>query len=454
MTGFAAGCTALLGAALFALNAQDKPPADYKGNCTDAGCHADLTKRPVVHAPVDSDSCDSCHEPADTAAHKFRLTREGASLCTECHEELSKKVRHAPAAEGECTTCHDPHGSKVKNLLQADTVSALCKECHEDVTDDRAFLHGPVATGACTACHDPHESDEPKLLSAPIVKLCGQCHEEMQTRLAKEKHTHAPVADDCTGCHDPHGANHPMMITAEPPILCFSCHDDISDIIDKVSVPHRAVTQGKACAGCHAVHASDHSHLLLADSMDLCMSCHDKAVEAPSGNLPGLKELLAENPVHHGPIDGGDCTSCHSEVHGGERFRLLSGDYPTHFYVPYAEARYALCFECHDAEAFAEARTDELTGFRNGDQNLHFLHVNRKVKGRSCRACHQIHAGKRPKLIAESVPFGQWKIPIGFEATATGGSCQPGCHRPYRYDRESKVANDVPTTAPSPSEPS
>jgi predicted CXXCH cytochrome family protein len=453
MIGFAAGCTAMLGAALFALETQKKPPADYSGNCTDAGCHADLTKQPVVHAPVDSGSCDSCHESTDAAAHKFRLTSEGASLCTQCHDGLSKKVQHAPAAEGECTTCHNPHSSKVKDLLQADSVAALCQQCH-DVTADRAFRHGPVAAGACTTCHNPHESDEPNLLSAPIVKLCGQCHQDMQTRLAEKKYTHAPVQEDCTDCHDPHGANHPMMITAEPPILCFSCHDDISDTIDKASVRHDAVTKGKACAGCHAVHASDHSNLLLADSMDVCLTCHDNAVEAPSGKLAGLKALLAKNPVHHGPINDRDCTTCHAEVHGGARFRLLAADYPSHFYAPYSEERYALCFGCHDAEAFAEAHTDKLTGFRNGDQNLHFLHVNRKVKGRSCRACHQVHAGKQPQLIAESVPFGQWRIPLGFEATATGGSCHPGCHRPFRYDRKSKVENIVPTTAPAPSEPS
>jgi predicted CXXCH cytochrome family protein len=157
--------------------------------------------------------------------------------------------------------------------------------------------------------------------------------------------------------------------------------------------------------------------------------------------LVSFKKLLAEKPEHHGPIADGDCTSCHGEIHGGEHFRLLTEDYPTKPYVPYDEARYALCFGCHDSEAFAEERTDDATEFRNGDQNLHFIHVNRTVKGRTCRLCHEVHASKKPKQISEAVPFGEWEIPINFEKTSTGGTCLPGCHRRYRYDRQSPVVN-------------
>ena len=100
------------------------------------------------------------------------------------------------------------------------------------------------------------------------------------------------------------------------------------------------------------------------------------------------------------------------------------------------EKAYALCFECHEAAAFTDEETDSTTAFRNGQRNLHYLHVNRAVKGRTCRACHDPHASKNEKHIVESVPFGKWRIPIKFESTSTGGSCQPGCHRPERYDRE------------------
>ena len=84
-----------------------------------------------------------------------------------------------------------------------------------------------------------------------------------------------------------------------------------------------------------------------------------------------------------------------------------------------------------------DLKTTTLTDFRTGDLNLHYVHVNRKKKGRSCRACHETHAASKEKQIRDSVPFGPggWELPIGFEKTNSGGSCAPGCHRPYAYDR-------------------
>ena len=38
-----------------------------------------------------------------------------------------------------------------------------------------------------------------------------------------------------------------------------------------------------------------------------------------------------------------------------------------------------------------EERSKTVTDFRYGNVNLHKLHVNRE-KGRTCRACHNIHA--------------------------------------------------------------
>ena len=81
-----------------------------------------------------------------------------------------------------------------------------------------------------------------------------------------------------------------------------------------------------------------------------------------------------------------------------------------------------------------------MTGFRNGDANLHYLHVNRE-KGRSCRACHDEHASDQPKHIRESVPFGRWVMRTQYTKTDTGGGCMTGCHTPYKYDRESPVSN-------------
>ena len=85
------------------------------------------------------------------------------------------------------------------------------------------------------------------------------------------------------------------------------------------------------------------------------------------------------------------------------------------------------------------AETTDLTDFRNGSSNLHYLHVSKPEKGRTCRACHAPHASAGPKHIRETVSYGVWEIPIQFKKTDTGGSCQPGCHRPKAYDRASPV---------------
>ena len=58
-------------------------------------------------------------------------------------------------------------------------------------------------------------------------------------------------------------------------------------------------------------------------------------------------------------------------------------------------------------------------------------------KGRTCRVCHEPHASDGEKLISkEGTQFGDWKIPMNFKITSTGGSCAPGCHRSFKYDRD------------------
>jgi predicted CXXCH cytochrome family protein len=139
--------------------------------------------------------------------------------------------------------------------------------------------------------------------------------------------------------------------------------------------------------------------------------------------------------VLHGPIADGKCTPCH-EPHGGPNAKLLVREFPVTPYVPYTDQEYALCFGCHKRDLVQYADTSFATGFRDGERNLHFVHVN-QPKGRNCVLCHDVHGGTSPKLIAASVPFGKWSLPIKFVKTDTGGSCAPGCHKPQVYDRKS-----------------
>ena len=50
------------------------------------------------------------------------------------------------------------------------------------------------------------------------------------------------------------------------------------------------------------------------------------------------------------------------------------------------------------------------------------------------------HAANLEKLMTEEgAEFGDWRIPTRFVKTATGGSCSPGCHQTFEYDRETPV---------------
>lgn len=428
----------LLGSVTSAQNGE--PPRDYRGKCGDAGCHAEYAERSVVHGPVAQEACDGCHEPVEGKVHRFTFVEKGADLCFECHDEHEGRVTHKPVANGQCERCHDPHGSKTRGLLTADSLNELCLECHDELLEEMSFLHGPVAVGACTVCHDAHSSDHDHLLSSGDRDLCVRCHTGLSSRITAKSVVHAPVKEGCVSCHNPHGADNKMMLPSVAPDLCVDCHDDIGDTMDDAVVTHDALTSGKSCVGCHDPHASDRERLLVKPPMDLCLSCHDRELTNGEGTIKNVASLLRDNPSHHGPITQKNCSGCH-QVHGGENYRLLIEPYPAGFYAPFEKERYALCFECHEPDLVEEEETDTLTNFRNGERNLHFVHVNRSPKGRTCRACHDVHASKLPKHITESVPFGEWKLPVNFVQTNTGGGCQPGCHRPYRYDRHTPIVN-------------
>jgi predicted CXXCH cytochrome family protein len=177
------------------------------------------------------------------------------------------------------------------------------------------------------------------------------------------------------------------------------------------------------------------------------MVCHDKPIETGKDEVLGAFTAEIENKDFlHGPVAENSCEGCHIS-HGSEHFRLLAKEYPPQFYAPFSKDNYELCFSCHPESMVLTKETSDLTGFRNGDLNLHFLHVNKERRGRTCRACHQTHASNLSRHIRESVPYGRWDLPIQFKKTETGGGCQPGCHLPFAYDRQTPVVHKRPQPA-------
>jgi predicted CXXCH cytochrome family protein len=316
--------------------------------------------------------------------------------------------------------------------------------CHADLAKNK-HVHGPIAVGECAACHVWKDNRHDFTLAHDDAKLCTSCHDDVipDQKKAKKKHTvHEPVGEDCTTCHSPHGGPDRAFLSLPVIQLCEACHDEpVAQAKAETSVSkHSAVLEGKACLTCHKPHESEFGGLLAAASMDVCLTCHDKTIQMGDRVLPNTKQDIAAKKFAHGPVEDKECDACHT-AHGSPRAALLSEDYPATFYAPYGQKAYALCFACHEEALARDAQTGDLTEFRNGTLNLHYLHVNKKVKGRTCRACHATHASDQPAQIRTSVPFGRsgWSIPIRFQKTDSGGSCASGCHLPRTYDREKPV---------------
>jgi len=411
-------------------------------SCATTECHGNLTKGAFVHGPVAVQQCTACHVQGDPQKHTFQKLGNPAETCTKCHQLGLRQTVHKPVADGNCTACHDPHHSKNKALLRGDDEKATCGQCHEQArASTKKFVHGPVAAGACTLCHSPHSSFYPKLLDKKGSEACLKCHKDLEQTLRGSTHWHRPVSEDCAKCHDAHASDHPFQLRNERQELCLDCHTAKKEEIAGATVFHEALTTKDGCKNCHNTHASRFAKLLDKPVIELCLQCHNEPQKRPDGTMVlAMGKHLADSKFLHGPIREGDCSSCHNP-HGSKNFRLLKQSYPQGFYAPFDLQAYNLCFGCHDSRVFTEPQTNALTNFRNGEKNLHFVHVNKETKGRTCRACHDTHGSNLPKHMQEKVPFGGWDIPINYKAMVTGGQCAPGCHQQRAYDYTRALPN-------------
>jgi predicted CXXCH cytochrome family protein len=434
----------------------DKAPrpttAIPKKGCVTAKCHADTKNYRVLHGPVNVNACDACHKVSSVEKHTFKLPRKKTELCKFCHKQRISKapVVHKPVQTGDCLPCHNPHGGTNKRFLRGTSMTEFCKKCHKKWSADKHVVHGPVAAGACGACHRPHDSQHKNLLVAKGRDLCLGCHKGMKKQMAQAKVIHKAVEKDCTECHDAHSSDNPMQTKLPARELCMTkCHKKTMDLATKSTYKHSAVLKGKACIGCHTAHGGNRPKLLRGATIDACMSCHDKKIDAGKGRMiASVADMLSEGKYKHGPIRKGNCTGCHT-VHGGETEHLLSGKNPATFYASFDIKEYSLCFRCHNPLLALSKETDAITGFRNGSTNLHYLHVNKVKQGRTCRACHSTHASVNPMHVRESVPYGNWKMPVKFTPTKTGGTCASGCHKALAYDR----GKEIPLPGRRPTEP-
>jgi predicted CXXCH cytochrome family protein len=392
-------------------------------SCQSSSCHGSFgNDEKFVHGPVAGGVCISCHNPHGSP-NAMSLTRHDAEMCFICHENKKEHFdlpyQHSALKEAGCTGCHDPHQSNFQYQLRAEG-QELCFRCHdrgEKIGGE--FKHKPVQTGPCTTCHSPHASTYPNLLPSAGNSACFDCHQDKQKEMAVSV-KHPPAEDACVNCHDAHSSPYKYQLADAPPKICWSCHTDLEQQATASPVSHPPVKEGR-CAACHSPHATPFPKLLVNEMSKLCSSCHET-----------VAERLETQPFKHGPVADNDCVACH-KPHGADFPRLSIEYFPPEFYNDYRDSLYSLCFQCHNADIARDKATTALTNFRDKSQNLHFLHINRR-KGRSCKACHDVHASDQAKHIRRSVPFGEmYEYPIRFDKTEIGGSCQVGCHKPRVY---------------------
>jgi predicted CXXCH cytochrome family protein len=418
-------------------------------NCVTSECHSGHKEHKFTHGPLFVNACDNCHTLTNPQTHSYDFSRPMEQLCVYCHEldTHEEKLIHQPFEDGSCISCHSPHGGDEPGLLRSTHYSDLCLGCHQDLAQARDLVHGPASEGACNACHQPHASENRKLLETDGREMCLSCHPTIQTEIDNARLVHEPIRKDCQLCHDPHATETPALLVDKPSELCIQCHEKIAHQLDNSKTQHGAITTERGCISCHSAHTSDNPRLLKNDVKSLCFECHNKEIEREDGSvIPNMEALIETGTSLHGPIASGNCVLCH-DIHGSEHNQLLVRNYSKALYTPFQESEYALCFGCHDKALVLDEQSTTVTAFRNGETNLHFVHVNRDKKGRTCAICHNSHASKSDQHLNEKVPFGSggWELPIQFQRIGDGGTCASGCHNSLVYDRTNPVVYPDPS---------
>jgi predicted CXXCH cytochrome family protein len=310
-------------------------------------------------------------------------------------------------------------------VAAAEGQGCVTSDCHA-LLGKAPVVHQPVAEGDCASCHQATGQAHPGAGSMTLTEaepgLCLQCHDNPAAGLA---YPHSALAEGCSGCHSPHQGGLPQLVLQPGGKLCLICHADVK----QGRFIHGPV-KADNCRMCHAVHGGENEAMLNLPGKENCLACH-----------VGIRQIMEQAKSQHDPVANGVCWDCHTP-HSADYRPFIQEGYTEDKYVAYANSDYALCFKCHNEEAFTYALTSEATQFRNHNQNLHVFHVNRLEKGRTCRNCHGVHGAVQDHLLMSPVPdFGQWDIPLTWVSKGERATCYVGCHRPKTYDRDVFIRN-------------
>jgi len=321
---------------------KQETPAEARGTCTSAQCHADWRKD-KFHTGVEHKragaNCLTCHSP-----HSARVD---ASDCAGCHEAVRKRtggVLHPPlpfdtlkalktSLAPETPPAEPERPSKVKGdsppgdgspagVLStlapppSDTFShprhkkLACLTCHlsrsgakltfEEPRGCQICHHQNPAKSDCAQCHE--KGSLPDIVAVP-VSIAAARKPPRERTVAFRHEVHDTLS--CTACHGTAVTLAPVDSAAS----CQGCHDK----------HHEAKRQ---CASCHRTAAITPAHARPARAHIACDACHTTAAIAPL--TPNRTFCLAchEPAVDHYPAK--ECSTCHLRAHPDDyRPRLL-----------------------------------------------------------------------------------------------------------------------------------
>jgi predicted CXXCH cytochrome family protein len=424
---------------------------------------ASLRSGPVRLSPgtdpdvADAVQCTSCHDAHDEGAGKFlRKQTKGQvdNLCLTCHRKTGwRDSSHESSAvdwpagqsiekvrDHSCVACHAAHTvAGAEQLLVNGAVGGVtaieetCYMCHQasgaggvaqDIRSQFIKTRRHVMTSNPGA-HKPVGITRPPAGLPENVLLSPGSPAEDPT-YTDQAHV------ECVDCHNPHRVtrsnraegvrgvalngtiienvvNDSVPVDGQPSSMqypvCLRCHGDTFDrVIGTGTLPSGATPSNKRLeiqttnSSFHPVAGPGRNNSgnldaqlaasgLSVNSVIKCTDCHNNnAYENTTGRVPPYGTTPA-NPV--GP-------------HGSTYGSLLRANYWSTLPGPtsWSPANFNLCFRCHDQNRLM-APTGASTGFSDGSQNLHELHIaDAGVIGASrmaCSSCHyNIHSNEQP----------------------------------------------------------
>ena len=383
--------------------------------------------------------------------------------------------------ELQCTSCHDAHEDRHPNFLRMDTrYGALCLTCHQPTSWSgtthatslatwngvgadpwSASAYPTVADNACANCHRPHQAGYGKSLLAQSSEAanCIVCHsgtvaaKNIQKEFLKPSHhpienfewTHTPKEDaatmprhvTCADCHNAHAANasSASLPNVSGPLLGTRGINQGGTAVTPANYEY------EVCYKCHGLSSATTAGLTRMDNIRNARLQFDPANPSyhPVAAI-GKNTLIQDFTLGSGYTASSliGCSSCHNNdawtsggtnpagVHGSNYQPILASDYQTNQTEAESPSTYALCYTCHDRNAFL---TDVAGKFP------HAKHVIQDQE--PCAACHDAHGSRQYPYLINFMLFDRNGTPVASNSSSgsltytqigTGGQCSLKCH--------------------------